>query len=113
MYDPDSDYFYKRIFLDISRGFSACKYKETTYYIKHLSSEDYIDLSDKEEEFYQKAIKRGLPTEKEALEEAIKEGLWTSEDDDFLETQKMCKTKVKRVYKTLSMYQRYTNLNFY
>ena len=30
-----------------------------------------------------------MPTEKEALEEAIKEGLWTSEDDDFLETQKM------------------------
>lgn len=86
MHEKDS-FFYKKLFLDISNRCSPVEYSNKEVYIKHLCSEDYIKLNQKEKFYYDKALKRGLPTEKEALKKAINEGEWTQKDEDFLETQ--------------------------
>ncbi len=87
MHEKDS-FFYKKLFLDIGNGYSPAEYSNKKVYVKHLCSENYIELNDKEKFYHDKALKRGLPTEKQALEKAIEEGDWSQKDEDFLETQR-------------------------
>ena len=87
MYE-DNDFFYKKLFLEIGNGYSEIEYSNEETYIKHLRTEDYIELNKKEKFYYKKALSRGLATEKTTIDAAIKDGEWKEEDEGFIETQK-------------------------
>jgi hypothetical protein len=89
MYDPDNEYFYKKIFRDIAQGYSLTKFDGKDVYIKHLSMHDYIDTADQEKLLLEKAVKRGIPRKDAALKSAIEEGYWTEEDENFIYSQKI------------------------
>tara|TARA_Y100000361_G_C11143642_1_gene336674 strand:- start:194 stop:1195 length:1002 start_codon:yes stop_codon:yes gene_type:complete len=87
MYDKENSSKYRRIFRDVVRGYSIVNIDNQPFYIKHLTVHDQVDLEDIEEQFYEKARKRGIPTEKESLKDLINDGMWKKEDDDFIERQ--------------------------
>ena len=80
---------YRKIFCDVSRGYSRVTLDESYVFIRHLTTHDQVDLEDIEKEFFNKAKERGLPEEKEALDSLIKDGTWTKEDDSFIDSQNL------------------------
>ena len=72
---------FRYLFKDIVYGFSEVEFAGSTFYVKHLSSLDQVDLEELEESFFQEAKKRGLPTEKEILTRLRDEEMWTTADD--------------------------------
>ena len=54
---------YRKIFKEIVEGCTKAKIDETTYYIKHLSALDQVDIDEVKEEYYQEAVSRGIPTQ--------------------------------------------------
>ena len=78
---------YRKVFTDIVKGYSLAKYNSRSVYIKHLDTHDQVNLEDIKDSFYESAKKRGLPTEKEALNGLKEDRLWTDNDENFIETQ--------------------------
>ena len=79
---------YRRIFRDIVRGFSDCKVLGKKLYLKHLSSQDQVDLDDVYQEHLEHALSRGIESKAETLKKIHEEGIWTEEQDKELETLK-------------------------
>ena len=77
----------KRILRDVTRGFSVSRFKEKRIYVKHLGLIDQVDIDDYREEHYERAKKRGVPTEAEALEILLENGDWTKEEEKEIETK--------------------------
>ena len=71
----------KRILRDVTRGFSVTSYKEKRIYVKHLGIIDQVDIDDYREEHYEKAKKRGIPTEKEVIKILFENGEWSEKDE--------------------------------
>jgi len=71
---------FRYLFKDIVHGFSEVNFEGGVLYIKHLSSLDQVDLEELEEHFFNKAAKRGLPTEEETLTRLKEEEMWTVAD---------------------------------
>ncbi len=68
--------------MDILRGFS--KVHDTSYgdfYIKHLDNFDSEEIDEKGEEYKNHAIKQGLPSTKEKLEQLKQDESWTDEEE--------------------------------
>jgi len=80
---------FRYLFKDIVRGFSTVEFEEKELYIKHLSALDQVDLEEREEQFFTKAEKRGLPTEEETVARLKEEGMWTAEDQTKLKEQEL------------------------
>jgi len=72
---------FRYLFKDIVYGFSEVEFAGSIFYVKHLSSLDQVDLEKLEEDFFQEAQKRGLPTEEEILTRLREEEMWTTGDD--------------------------------
>lgn len=79
----------RKVFRDIVRGFSTAEVNDKIVYIKHLSPHDQVELEEIEEVYFNKAKKRGVPTEKEMLEYLIKEGEWSPAEDEFINSKKL------------------------
>ena len=77
----------KRILRDVARGFSVSYYQEKRIYVKHLGIIDQVDIDDYREEHYERAKKRGVPTQQEALEILFENGDWTKEEEEEIETK--------------------------
>jgi hypothetical protein len=97
---------FRYLFKDIVYGFSEVELDGRTFYIKHLSSLDQVDLEELEEDFFNEAHRRGLPTEEETLERLRDEEMWTTGDDAEITKQesylKNLETTQKELYlKTL------------
>jgi hypothetical protein len=78
---------YRKLLKEISDGFSAYFIGEKKVLIKHQSNSDLVDFDDVYEAYSSMAQKRGLPSEKEILEDLKSEGIWTDEDDSEIESQ--------------------------
>ena len=68
--------------MDILRGVS--KVHSPSYgdfYIKHLDNYDSEEIDEKAEEYKRYAIKQGLPSTEEKLEQLKEDELWTEKDD--------------------------------
>ena len=68
--------------MDILRGFS--KVDSPSYgdfYIKHLDNYDSEEIDEKGEEYKNYAIKQGLPSTEEKLEQLKEDGSWTEKED--------------------------------
>ena len=81
--------FYRRIFCDIVRGYSKTSFGKKDVFIKHLTTHDQVDLEDIEEDYFNKARARGVPTEKESIDLLIKDGNWSEDDDLEIERNKL------------------------
>ena len=72
---------YRKVFKEIVQGCTKAQIDTETYYIKHLSALDQVDIDEVKKEYYDEAISRGIPTEKEVLDSLLKEGQWTKKDE--------------------------------
>ena len=85
--EPES--FFRKIFRDISRGFSKEKLNNEIIYIKHLSQDDQVELDDIEDEYLKAAKKRGLPSEQEMLDLLKEQGVWGDKEEDEIAADKL------------------------
>jgi hypothetical protein len=67
---------------EIINGYSEMVVRGAEVFLKHFRVVDYGVISKIEKKYLEKAIKRGMPTEKELLETANKEELWTAEEEE-------------------------------
>lgn len=79
---------YRKIFRDIIRGYSECKILNKQLFLKHLSSQDQVDLDDVFSHHLKLAVERGVEPEKDVVKRLYDEGVWTEEKDQELQTLK-------------------------
>ena len=93
---------FRHIFRDIVAGSSKITHNNQAAYLKHLSVFDQVDIEDIKILYYEKAKKRGLPTQSESLKRLEEEGLWTSADEGKIKEQedylKHAETSKKQLY---------------
>jgi hypothetical protein len=70
------------MFIDISKGFSVGKFDGKEIKIKHLNLEDQAKIDTFRQEYYDYAVKRGIPKEEDRLRVLDKQGFWTKTDED-------------------------------
>ena len=70
------------LFVDILKGYSVSYYKDNKLYFKHNTTIDSGNIDHLKQEFMQKAIKNGLPTEEQKEEYIISEKLWSKENNE-------------------------------
>lgn len=78
---------YRKIFKEISQGFSCFFVNEDRFYIKHQSTSDLVDFDDVFKMHFDKAKSKGLETEEEILEALNREGVWTEKDQAEIDSQ--------------------------
>lgn len=79
LYFFDEIYDIKLIYAEIIRGFSY-NY-ENEIYVKHLTELEKIEIIEKRQEIYKKTIKKGVKTDKQAIDYLISENLWSEEKE--------------------------------
>lgn len=78
---------YRKLLKEISEGFSVYFIDEKKVYIKHQTTSDLVDFDDVYDAYFEKAKKRGLPTQKDILDDLDKEGIWTEKDENEIQSQ--------------------------
>lgn len=79
---------YRKIFRDICRGYSEINFQNSPVYVKHISTQEQVDLDEVYQNELDRLIKKGLPSNKDRLDTIIKEGLWSNEDEIWISSQK-------------------------
>ena len=86
--EPPKEQELRKVFCEIVQGFTRLEYGGVNLYIKHLTQHDQYLLEERKDEVFNKAKKKGLPTEKEALQTLIEGDVWSQEEEDTItETQ--------------------------
>jgi len=96
---------YRKIFRDIVNGYSEASIDNHTFYIKHLSAIDQVDIDDVRDSYYKQAIDRGIPSEASVLEDLNRDGIWTDKDEANIKREELFienaqKTKSQLVLKS-------------
>lgn len=102
---------YRKLFKEISKGYSPCFLGGRTFYIKHQSSNDLVDFDDIYNLYLDKAISRGLETKQEILDSLDKEGVWTSKDESGIESQSFYVESLRRNKKNIVLKSALTKIN--
>ena len=87
----------RRIYGEIVRGCSYSGPDSLGFYIKHLDVSGQTILDDLYEEWYHRSTSKGLPTEKERLDNLIKDGEWGEDQEKQI---KILETSVSRLQET-------------
>jgi hypothetical protein len=66
---------------EIFDGYTEFDYKGQPVYLKHFSIRDQRYIHKYYEKYKNIAIKKGIPTEKQMLDQLVADGLWLEEDD--------------------------------
>tara|TARA_Y100000592_G_scaffold17623_2_gene26514 strand:- start:3687 stop:4703 length:1017 start_codon:yes stop_codon:yes gene_type:complete len=93
--------YLRRVFTEVIRGFSKISSdKYDTFYIKHIDVFDSEEIDEKNEEYLNYAKNKGLPTEKQRLEQLKEDDLWSvdkqkeiDEITDYIKQLKLNKSK--------------------
>jgi len=93
--------FYKILFYEICNGYSESFFGGHHCYIKHLNLQDYCKFNMKENAYLDKAIKRGIPQEKDVLQNAIDQGDWSKEEDSEVDAIELYLDNLKQTKKNL------------
>lgn len=67
----------QRIYRDVINGYSVFKFAEDNIFVKHLSPVDLGNIQERDEQIYQEAKDKGLPTEEEKLKMLIEQEIWS------------------------------------
>lgn len=78
----------RKLFRDITRGYSQYKYEGRDVYIKHLTTHDQVELEEVYDRYLEEAKARNIPTEESNLDLLIAEGDWTDEDEEYIHEKK-------------------------
>src|SRR5690606_10300838 len=70
---------------DIRKGYSEV----TSFYIKHQTIEDECYLQELQDKYMKLALKRGVKTEREKLDFAIKKGKWSEGQENLLNAERI------------------------
>ena len=69
------------LFNEIIKGYSKRKFRNSPIFIKHLGVSEKAFFDFRFQEFYDFAIKSGIPCEEEALKLAIKDEFWSDKEE--------------------------------
>jgi len=83
--EQPTDRVLRKIFCEVTQGYSVGTFDGKDVIIKHLAQEDQYLLENHKEGIYEAAKKRGLPTEKEALQTLIDGDVWSVEEENSIE----------------------------
>jgi hypothetical protein len=72
-------------FYEITKGFSERRFKGKSFFVKHIGLDERAFFDYKYQHYYQYAIKRGIPSEEEALQRAKKNNDWSDSDETEIE----------------------------
>lgn len=78
---------YRKNLVEIIDGSSTSFIKGKRVFIKHKNVSDVVDYEIIYDNYFERARERGLPTEKEVLEELEMAEVWTKEDEEYIKTQ--------------------------
>ena len=95
----------KRILRDVAQGYSISHFRDKRIYIRHLGLIDQVDIDDVKDQYYQNALKRGIPKKQEVLDKLKEEGDWTDAEENEIKRQEafieqLQKNKTQLVLKT-------------
>ncbi len=101
----DKNSEYGRIYSEICRGFSIDTIEDHTVYFKHPTISEHFSTYSSYDIFINEGRKKGLLTEEEKIEDAIKGGWWSPEKEskvNFLRKtiQNLFKTRDKLLYQS-------------
>lgn len=92
------------LYSEILRGYSVRHLKPFgDFYIQHFSQLDSSGVEEKREEYFQKAISVGIPTEEESIELNIREGLWSKEKEREIVDLKMSLSRAQETKNKLTL----------
>jgi hypothetical protein len=94
---------------EIIQGYSERVFRDSPVFIKHFGQEEKTFYYRKYQEFFDKAVKAGLKTEEQALDQAISDEMWSKKDESeiaemekFIETMRVTK---KNLFKERDLQQ--------
>jgi len=76
------------LLLDIIRGYSKLTYKNNTYYFKHFQVFKSLENAEFELDSFNSAVKRGIKTEDQLIELAIKRKSWSEKEEGEIKNLK-------------------------
>lgn len=83
---------------EIIQGYSERVFRDSPVFIKHFGQDEKTFYYRKYQEFFDKAVKAGLKTEEQALDQAISDEMWSKKDEaeiaemeKFIETMRVTK----------------------
>ena len=99
----DNTHEHVRVFKEVSQGFSEKTVNEKTYYFKHPSQVEFFTIYDRYNQILKEAQYKGLYTEQQKVDMAIKGGWWSKEKEDRIDIIRknivnLTKTKSKLIY---------------
>ena len=72
--------------LDVIRGYSKLRVFKNTYYFKHFSIEDSLEVESLMKSDIEDSVKSGIKTRSELLEKAIKIGCWSQKKEEKIKS---------------------------
>lgn len=72
----------QRVYKDILNGYSFFTYRSEKIYVKHLSDLDHGNIQEYRKKCFDEAKSRGVQTEKEQIDSAINQKVWTRKDEN-------------------------------
>jgi hypothetical protein len=78
------DKFYVDLVGQIMDGFSEFQWGGRSLYIKHHKLKEQAKIPRFFESYKEDAIRRGIPTEEDAIKEAVERGDWSDKDEEFV-----------------------------
>jgi hypothetical protein len=76
---------YRKIFKEIVQGCTKASIDGKTYFIKHLTAHDQVDIDEVNQKYLDEAKARGIPSEKDILKSLESEGQWTKANEKQIE----------------------------
>lgn len=78
---------YKKAFQEIKSGFSKIDVLETTFFLKHISFGDQVDIDEIYDRYLDQAKKRGIPEHEQVLKHLLEEGQWSQKQENLIKKQ--------------------------
>jgi hypothetical protein len=102
---------YRKLFKEISKGYSPCFLGKDVFYIKHQSLDGLVDFDDVYNLYLGKALSRGLESKQDILDSLDKEGIWTSKDESDIQSQSFYLENLQKNKKNIVLKSALTQIN--
>jgi hypothetical protein len=94
--EEESSLNYEELFHEIISGYTLYKIDKYNIYFKHPSVAENFNINSRYKDLLNSAIEKGLPTEKEKIEEAINGNWWSSKKESEIKILQKSKTNLKK-----------------
>jgi hypothetical protein len=94
--DNKSSLNYEELFHEILSGYTSYKIDNFYIYFKHPSISENFNINTKYKGLLEEAKQKGLPTEEEKIQEAIKGGWWTSKKESEIKILRKSRSNLEK-----------------